>query len=295
MTSALSPGGSGILPVEADGISQRLAPSAPRVLLIDSGLGGLTVLAACRALMPGLSPVFLADNAAFPYGRLADRLIVERVVSLVTSALLEWPAEAVVVACNTASTLVLGPLRERLSIPVVGVVPPIKPAALASTSRAIGLLATPGTVRRVYVDRLIADFAADCTVVRVGAPDLAAMAEAAMLGQVPDAAQIARILAPFFGPGVPPVDAVALGCTHYPLLLPALKAAAPEGTRWLDPAPAVARRLAEVLRPGMTLPEAPAGQEGVALITAPAGERFSRVLATAGLGRVELWARPFAA
>ncbi|WP_445679277.1 glutamate racemase [Radicibacter daui] len=293
MTSALPPGGFETSPVDA-GMAMRVpgAP-APRVLLVDSGLGGLTVLAACRALIPGLSPVFLADHAAFPYGRLADHVIIERVVSLVTSALLEWPADAVVVACNTASTLVLGPLRERLSVPVVGVVPPIKPAALLSTSRAIGLLATPGTVGRAYVDRLVEDFAADCTVVRVGAPDLAAMAEASMLGEAPDTEEIARILGPFFGPDAPPVDAVALGCTHYPLLLPALKAAAPEGTRWLDPAPAVARRLAEVLGPGAARP---AGHppEGVALVTAPAGERFARVLAAAGLDPLELWSRPFA-
>lgn len=261
------------------------------MLLVDSGLGGLTVLAACRAQMPGLSPVFLADNAGFPYGRLADHVIVDRVVSLVTSALAEWPAEAVVVACNTASTLVLEPLRERLSIPVVGVVPPVKPAALLSTSRAIGLLATPGTVGRAYVDRLIEDFAADCTVVRVGAPDLAAMAEASMLGEAPDVEEITRILAPFFGPAAPPVDAVALGCTHYPLLLPALKAAAPEGTRWLDPAPAVARRLAEVLGVGAVAPAA-RSSGGIALTTAPPSLKFKRVLQQSGLNAVALWPRP---
>lgn len=294
MTSALPPGGFEISPVEAGAVAAMPDGKGPRVLLVDSGLGGLTVLAACRALIPGLSPVFLADNAAFPYGRLADPVIIERVVSLVISALAEWPAEAVVVACNTASTLVLGPLRERLSVPVVGVVPPIKPAALLSTSRAIGLLATPGTVGRAYVDRLVEDFAADCTVVRVGAPDLAALAEASMLGEAPNAEEITRILAPFFGAGAPPVDAVALGCTHYPLLLPALKAAAPEGVRWLDPAPAVARRLAEVLGPDAAQAPSSAPPDGVALVTAPAGERFARVLAMAGLGRLELWARPFA-
>jgi glutamate racemase len=264
------------------------------VLLVDSGLGGLTVLAACRALMPAVSPVFLADNAAFPYGRLADQAIIERVVQLVTAALEAWPADAVVVACNTASTLVLGPLRERLSIPVVGVVPPIKPAAAQSVTRTIGLLATPGTVSRAYVDKLIADFASDCTVVRVGAPDLAAMAEASMLGIAPDRVEIERILAPFFGAGAPPVDAVALGCTHYPLLLPALKAAAPPRTRWLDPAPAVARRLAEVLGPeAVQVPACP--PDGVALVTAPAADRFARVLNAAGLSRLELWSRPFIA
>jgi glutamate racemase len=160
------------------------------------------------------------------------------------------PPDLAVIACNTASTLVLEPLRARFDFPFVGCVPPVKPAgaAQARDGKAIGLLATPATVERPYTDNLIRAFAGDSPVIRIGAPGLARLAEAALRGRPlpPDA--IREELAAFFdGAGQCLVDRVVLGCTHYPFLLPELAAALPADVLWLDSGEAIARRVRQLL------------------------------------------------
>jgi glutamate racemase len=218
-----------------------------RALVIDSGVGGLSVARAIRAAMPDLAIVYIADNAWFPYGQRSEQALTARLIELVEHALEAYPCEAVVVACNTASTVVLDALRARFAQPIVGVVPPIKTAGEVSRSRVIGLLATEATVLRPYVKNLAAQFAADCELVSVGSPRLAEMAEEKVRGEGVDLDALREILQPFFGEGAPPVDTVVLGCTHYPLLLDELQAVSPPGVRWLDSSPAIARRLAQVL------------------------------------------------
>lgn len=218
-----------------------------RALVIDSGVGGLSVVRAIRAAMPGLAIVYIADNAWFPYGKRSEQELTERLVDLLNISLEAYACEAVVVACNTASTVVLDALRARFKQPIVGVVPPIKTAGEVSKSRVIGLLATEATVLRPYVKNLVDHFAADCRLVSIGSARLAEMAEEKLRGDDVDAAALREILQPFFGEGAPPVDTVVLGCTHYPLLLEELQAVSPSGVRWLDSSPAIARRLAQVL------------------------------------------------
>ena len=267
---------------------------ARRVLLLDSGLGGLTVLAAVRERLPELAISYLADSGGFPYGAMTPERLSGRLLALLPPLAEAQRCAAVVLACNTASTIALAALREQLALPVVGVVPPIKPAAGQSKSRAIGLLATPATARGAYVDELIARFAADCTVVRVSASDLAAMAEAKCRGEPVDMTALRAILAPLFGPDAPPVDAVALGCTHYPLLLDELRAVAPPQVAWLEPGPAVARRLQEVLA-ALPADEGDSSAGDVALFTgAPpaAGGPVAAWLARCGLGHIEHWPAP---
>lgn len=247
-----------------DGLSSL---TRQRVLVIDSGIGGLTIVQALRRRLPQLSVVYLADNAGFPYGNLSPAALSARLTAYVEHYCAAYACSAVVLACNTASTVALAAVRERVAVPVVGVVPAIKPAALLSRSRVIGLLATPVTVCSPYVDDLIKQFAADCTVVRVGPPDLAALVEARYQGEELDWERLRAIVAPLFGPDAPPVDTVVLGCTHYPLLLEELQLVAPPGVRWLEPGPAVARRLEQVLR-GAARPTV--GVDDVALFTAPA-------------------------
>lgn len=262
-----------------------------RVLVIDSGVGGLSVVQAIRAALPALRLVYLADNAWFPYGTRPVAALVEHVVTLVEQALRRAPCDALVVACNTASTVALDALRARLTLPVVGVVPPIKTAGTVSRSRVVGLLATEATVTRPYVRRLEADFAPDCRIVALGSSRLAEMAEAKLRGVPVDRDELRALLAPFFGADAPPIDTVVLGCTHYPLLLDELVAVSPPEVRWLDASPAIARRLVQVL--AARAPHAPADESEAVYFTAPptAAETLTAFLAALHLPAPQLFAQ----
>lgn len=217
------------------------------VLLLDSGIGGLTIARAIRHRQPALTLHYIADNDGFPYGDLPAARLIQRVCMLVEQAITVWPVDAVVIACNTASTVVLPTLRARLSVPVVGVVPAIRPAATASCSSVIGLLATPGTVKSEHVASLIERFAGHCRVLHIGAPGLAALAEQRWReGTVNDDA-LAKELAPLFAPEWQVLDQLVLGCTHYPLLRDEIQTLVGPHVRLVDSAEAVAHRLEDVL------------------------------------------------
>ena len=215
----------------------------PSVLVFDSGVGGLSVAASIRRRCPQLPLVYVADNAGFPYGDKSAAEVIRRTCHLVTSALSQFDCQIVVLACNTASTVALPALRECVSAAVVGVVPAIKPAAAISVNRRIGILATPATVARPYLDQLIADYAADCQVCRIGHQSLVHWAEGLARGEPVPPSRLAEILVPFELAGV---DTVVLGCTHYPLLLPALKQAASGVRFWVDSGDAIARRVEQL-------------------------------------------------
>lgn len=218
-----------------------------RVLVFDSGVGGLSVLDAIAASGHALSLDYAADNAWLPYGLKSDADLRARVPALLLSLTEQWAPEAIVVACNTASTIALDAVRAAVSIPVVGVVPPIKPAAALTKTGVIGLLATPATVRRAYTDDLIAQFAAGKRVVRFGSAALVEAAERKLRGQADDGAAVREAITGLFGaPGGAEIDVVALACTHFPLLAQELAMAAPHPVQWLDSGAAIARRLAQV-------------------------------------------------
>jgi glutamate racemase len=187
-------------------------------------------------------------NAWLPYGLKPDADLRARVPSLLASLADQWAPDDVVVACNTASTVALEVVRAALSMPVVGVVPPVKPAAALSRSGVIGLLATPATVQRTYTDDLIREFAADKKVVRFGSAALVDAAEGKLRGApTSDSAITEAIDGLFSAPGGAEIDVVALACTHFPLLSSELAAAAPRQCTWLDSGEAIARRVAHVL------------------------------------------------
>ena len=222
--------------------------SRQKILVFDSGLGGLTVFRAIRALRPDADYLYLGDDALFPYGALAPEVLIARVDQVIGAAMADFPADGIVIACNTASTLVLPALRARYSIPIVGTVPAIKPAAAMTRSGLISVLATPGTVSRDYTADLIRDFAGGVRVTLVGSKALAGLAERALRGEATDDAAIGAEIAPcFVEDGDRRTDVVVLACTHYPLLLDRLNALAPWPVAWIDPAPAIARRVVQVL------------------------------------------------
>lgn len=222
--------------------------SGPVIAVFDSGVGGLSVAAEIAHLLPGASLAYVCDNGFFPYGTKDEAALIERVDQVASGAIAALKPDALVVACNTASTVALPRLRSHLNLPVVGVVPAVKPAAAQSAKRVIGLLGTPGTVRRAYTQELIDRFAADCTVLRVGSAELVQMAESALEGEAPGPDSVARVLAPFFDrPAAEQPDIVVLACTHFPLLGAALQAAAPAGVAFIDSGRAVAERVRSVL------------------------------------------------
>ncbi len=229
------------------GASATMADCRP-VLVFDSGLGGLSVLKAVQALLPRRRIVYLADDAGFPYGERSDDDLVSRVVGLIGAAVAAYDPAAVVVACNTASTLVLPPLRARFAVPIVGTVPAVKPAAARTRSGVFAVLATPGTMKRDYTQGLIRQFAGRCHVRFVAAPDLAALAERHLAGATIDREVLAKQIGPcFVTVDGRRTDIVVLACTHFPFLIDAMTAAAPWPVTWLDPAPAIARQVARVL------------------------------------------------
>ncbi len=220
-----------------------------RALVFNSGLGGLTVLAEIRRLRPDVEIAYVADDAAFPYGRLGEGELVSRVETVMAIMIADRRPDIVVVACSTASTLALPRLRAAYpGMPFVGVVPAIKPAARASRSGLISVLATRGTVARDYTHALVREHAGDCEVTLVGSSALAPIAERAMRGDAVEDAEIAREIAPCFVERAGRrTDHVVLACTHFPLLLDALERLAPWPVTFVDPAPAIARRLDSLL------------------------------------------------
>jgi glutamate racemase len=253
------------------------------ILVFDSGIGGLSVLRAIRETLPGRRCIYLADDAAFPYGDWEEGALKEHIVGLMGRLIGEHQPAAVVIACNTASTLVLPPLREKFAVPFVGTVPAIKPAAEQTKSGVVAVLATPGTMRRDYTRALINSFAQSCHVRLVGAPALAAIAEARMRGETVDREAISAQIAPCFAEvrGAR-TDIVVLACTHYPFLTDIFTELAPWPVTWLDPAPAIARRLATVIEERAVA----RGAEGAAIFTSgrPPPRTLARLLGELGLG-----------
>jgi glutamate racemase len=275
----------------------ELPTRRPTILVFDSGLGGLTVFAELLRARPDADFVYAADDAGFPYGRLAEPALVARVVAVLDRLIALTRPDLVVIACHTASTAVLPALRALHSIPFVGTVPAIKPAAAITRTKRVSVLATPGTVKRDYTQALIASFAADCAVNLVGASRLASLAEAELNGiSVPDADIAAEIVPAFVEEGALRTDVVVLACTHYPLLRPRLERLAPWPVTWIDPAPAIAKRAVQLLvEQGHAAPEPPAlPGEAQAVFTGGDGLPATLVgaLAARGLPRIAIESMP---
>jgi glutamate racemase len=222
----------------------------PTILVFDSGLGGLTVFREIAAARPDAKLIYAADDAFFPYGAHDEAALVARVVPLIGELIARTAPDLVVIACNTASTIVLPHLRARYAVPFVGTVPAIKPACAASKTKRVSVLGTEATVKREYTMALIRDFAQGCDVTLVGSARLAPLAEAALRAEpVADAAIGAELAPCFVDDGTRRTDTVVLACTHFPLLLDRLKRLAPWPVAWIDPAPAIARRVTDLLGP----------------------------------------------
>ncbi|MEZ2795038.1 glutamate racemase [Proteus terrae] len=224
--------------------SDALSTANPTVLVFDSGVGGLSVYREIREKLPEAHYIYVFDNEAFPYGEKSQEFIIDRVVRIVSAVAEKHDLATIVIACNTASTVSLPALRAKFTeIPIVGVVPAIKPAAKLTCNGVVGLLATRATVKRPYTHELIERFATDCKVHSLGSAELVELAERKLHGEEVSLDELRKILTPWLKMKEPP-DTVVLGCTHFPLLADELLSVLPDGTRIIDSGAAIARRTA---------------------------------------------------
>lgn len=262
-------------------------PGAP-LLLFDSGVGGLSVLRKVRAVLPEAPVIYVADNAGLPYGAKTEAQIAARVSGLLGRLTERLAPRLVCIACNTASTIALASVREVLEVPIVGTVPAIKPAAALTRTGVIGLLGTEATIRQAYVDRLEAEFAADKHLLRHGAPELVAAAEAKLRGERVDPAVYARAAAALRAmPGGDRIDTVVLACTHFPLVEDELREAFGPEVRFVDGSDGIARRIAH-----LTQGQAWRRTEPDLALFTRGGEDVDRLgpaLAAHGLGRIGIF------
>jgi glutamate racemase len=222
-------------------------PTSP-ILLFDSGIGGLTVLAELRKLLPQAPVIYVADTAGLPYGEKTEAEIAARVTGLLGRLSERYRPRLICIACNTASTIALGMVRDVLRVPIVGTVPAIKPAAALTRTGMIGLLGTAATIRQAYVDRLEAEFATGRRLLRHPAPALVAAAERKLRGEPVDASAIAEAAEGLLSqPDGSQIDTIVLACTHFPLLENELAAAFGGRAKFVHGAEGIARRIADLL------------------------------------------------
>jgi glutamate racemase len=249
----------------------------PHVLVFDSGLGGLSVVNALIDQKLGVDVFHLADTAFFPYGDKADEALILRVPTVIRAGIEATSADLVIVACNTASTLALDAVRAQVEIPVVGVVPAIKPAAALTRTGTIGLLATPKTVTRSYTDQLITAFGDGKTVLRHGAVGLAGAAEAKLAGETPDPQIFEAAMSGLFNQkGGEAIDIIVLACTHYPLLYPRIRYMLPNHIQVVSQGEIVAESLVSYLKRHPDMDQRISKQNSISFYTTGDLDLFSK-------------------
>ncbi len=211
--------------------------------VFDSGVGGLSVLRHLPEALPGVPLLYLADTAQVPYGP-RPMAEVRAFSHAITRFLLDQGATEIVVACNTASAAALKSLRAAYpDVPFVGMEPAVRPAAEHTHSGVVGVLATPATFQGELFASVVERFARDVRVMRQTCPGLVEQIEAGRLDTPDTEALLRGWVEPMLAAGI---DALVLGCTHYPFVIPVLERICGPGVRVIDPAPAVARQAARL-------------------------------------------------
>jgi len=234
--------------------------------------------------------IFLSDNQAFPYGTKEKQDLLDRSLAIISRLDENFCIDVLIVACNTASTVVLPMLRERFDFDVIGVVPAIKPAAQLSKTKHISLLATPATIERSYTDELIERFASNCKITKIGSSELVLIAEDKLYGRTLDQSQLDTILKPVIENTE--IDVLVLACTHFPLLRDEIEKCFlrnDRSVRLVDSGEAIAKRLVSIVGESQPIANANAPVIRTALVSAPVNqERFTHTLADYGFDELQL-------
>ena len=212
---------------------------AHHILIFDSGVGGFSIVNAIKAETDSVYFSYLVDDALFPFGDKSKTLLLQRSQRLFKQAIALTQPDLIVIACNTASTLILPSLRQFTSIPIIGVVPAIKPAAELSQSRKIGLLATQSTLNNSYITQLKNQFAQDCQLIKFDAQPLVTLCEKYFLTGDNINNELEHWIASL---KEKETDINILGCTHFPLIKQQLEAYWPRPVKWIDSGIAIAER-----------------------------------------------------
>ncbi len=229
--------------MEEPGLREEPGLAAP-IGLFDSGVGGLTVLREVIRQLPQCDTIYLADSAHCPYGPRPGQEI-RSLSEEITRYLLDRGAQAIVVACNSASAAALSHLRARFpAVPFVGMVPAVKPAVALTRTGTVGVLATPTTLKGQLFSDVVARFGGGVRVVTQACPGLVEQIEAGDLAGPATEALVRRYLEPLLREGA---DTIVLGCTHYPFLAPLIQEVMGPEVRVVDPSEAVARQVQRVL------------------------------------------------
>jgi glutamate racemase len=226
------------------GLFSELAALCP-IGAFDSGMGGLSVIAELRKSAPNEDIIYFGDNANCPYGGRPDEWLRARSLEI-TDFLLDRGAKAIVVACNAASAAGLEHLRALRNVPIIGLVPAVKPAVAVTQTGVIGVLATHAAIRGRLLSDVIDCFAepANVEVVKVAPVGLVEAVEAGELQSPQTAKAVFDAVTPMLARGA---DAIVLGCTHYPFLKPLIREVAGEGVQLIDSGEGVARQTCRVL------------------------------------------------
>lgn len=212
--------------------------------IFDSGVGGLSVFREIVRILPEEKYIYWSDNAHCPYGEKSRDYIIDR-ARAVTSFLIEQGADIIVVACNTATAAAISTLREEFPIPFIGMEPAVKPAAQATRSGVVGVLATAGTLKATkYIDTR-AKWARDVKIVEHIGQGFVELVEKGNVSGPEAESIVEKSVRPLIEAGA---DTIVLGCTHYPFLTETIMKAAGTPVTLIDPAPAVAKHLMEVMQ-----------------------------------------------
>tara|TARA_R110002051_G_scaffold217302_3_gene281305 strand:- start:5457 stop:6236 length:780 start_codon:yes stop_codon:yes gene_type:complete len=211
--------------------------------IFDSGVGGTSIWKEIHKLLPFENTIYLADSKNAPYGEKSEQEIID-LSSKNTEYLLKQECKLIVVACNTATTNAISYLRNTYDVPFIGIEPAIKPAAIQSQSKTIGILATKGTLSSALFHNTSKNFSDGIKVIEQDGEGLVPLIESGKVSSYETQKLLEKYLAPMIAQGI---DYLVLGCTHYPYLIPAIQKILPAHVRIIDSGEAVAKQTKNVL------------------------------------------------
>lgn len=213
----------------------------PTVLILDSGMGGLSIYTAIKYLAPYIEYLYFFDNQAFPYGKRSEKFIIQRIISIINTIKCIHHINLIIIACNTASVILFKILKNYFSCPIVGVTPAIKLASKYTKNGIIGILATHRTINHHYISNLIKHFMYTYKIISLDISTLVDIAESKIFKKTIQISTLHQILEPWLKIKPSPPDTIILGCTHFSLLKKELIQILPKNSYLIDPTQFIAK------------------------------------------------------